>query len=108
MTLRLMPADLLWMILVDMLSLLKYMVALSTWSIMTVGIVPKTCSAKFWDLTTSTVDTSESTTRLKRSVFSTVTALALPLIMTVELEHLLMRTECEIDASISIGCCSFS
>src|SRR6266699_2177228 len=108
MTLRFMPADLLEKILVAALSLLKYTCAPSIWSISTAGMVPSTCRAKFCDLTTSTVETSESTMSESRFEFSTVTAFALPLIMTVVLLHLLMRMECEMDASISMGCGSLS
>jgi hypothetical protein len=74
----------------------------------TVGMVPRTCRAKFALLTTSTVDTSESTTSDKRDVFSTVTALALPLRMMVVLVHLEMRREWDRETSISRGVCGES
>jgi len=67
-----------------------------------------TCSAKFCDLTTSTVETRESTIRESLFEFSMVTALALPLMMMVVWLHLLMRIDWEISASIVIGGESFS
>jgi hypothetical protein len=67
-----------------------------------------TCRAKFCDLTASTVETRDSTTSERRLVFSTVTALALPLRMMVVLVHLEMRTDWERVTSISMGAGSLS
>lgn len=67
-----------------------------------------TCRAKLGALTTSTVDTRVSTTRERRLEFSTVTWLALPLMMMVVLLQREMRMEWERAASISTGWGSFS
>jgi hypothetical protein len=71
-------------------------------------MVPRTCRAKLGALTTSTVETSVSTTRESLDEFSTVTWLALPLIMIVVLLQRLIRIECDRAASIVTGSGSFS
>jgi hypothetical protein len=70
---------------------------------MTVGMVPRTWRANDFDLTASTVETRESTTRDSFVVFSMVMALALPRTTMVVLMHLEMRMECEMSTWISIG-----
>ena len=57
---------------------------------------------------TSMEETSDSTMRERRGELSIEMALALPLIMIVVLLQRLIRMECEIDASISMGCGSLS
>ena len=71
-------------------------------------MVPRTWRAKDLDLTASTVETRESTTRDSLVVFSIVMALAFPRTMMVVLVHLEMRIECEMSARISIGPAGFS
>lgn len=48
-------------------------------------------------------ETRESTMRERRGELSIEMAFALPLTMIVVLLHLLMRIECEMEASISMG-----
>ncbi len=73
-----------------------------------VGNVPKTCSAKFDDLMTSTEETKESMISERRGELSTDMAFAFPLMMIVVLLHRLIRIEWLIEASISMGADSFS
>jgi hypothetical protein len=83
------------------LSLLRYTVAPSTWSSRIVGSVPRTCSAKFGHLMTSTLETSESMMSEVRDELSSDRALALPLMRMVVFLQREMRTEWLISASIS-------
>lgn len=57
---------------------------------------------------TSIEETRDSTTIESRGELSIEIAFALPLTMMVVLLHLLMRMDCEMEASIVIGSASFS
>jgi hypothetical protein len=83
------------------LSLLKYTVAPSTWSKRIVGRVPRTCSAKFGHLMTSTELTRESMMSDVRTELSSDKALAFPLMRIVVFLQREMRMEWLISASIS-------
>ena len=90
------------------LSLPKYTVALSTWSKRMVGRLPRTWSANFGHLTTSTTETRESMMSETPGELPTETAFALPLMRMVVFWHFEMRIECEILASTLTVSDSFS
>ena len=70
--------------------------------------MPSTWSAKLEDLITSMDETRDSTMRERRGELSIEMAFALPLTIMVVLLQRLMRMECEMDASISMGSDSLS
>jgi hypothetical protein len=71
-----------------------------------VGRVPRTWRAKLEDLMTSMEETRESIMSDSRGELSMEIAFALPLITIVVLLQRLIRIECEMEASISIGALS--
>jgi hypothetical protein len=85
------------------LSLLKYIVAPSTWSSNTVGTVSRICNAKEGHLITSTLLTSDCKISEAFGELSMLIAFPLPFIWKVVPLHFVMRIDWLISTSISMG-----